>query len=83
MYIELNKWNELISYGHRLCHQLKENGYDVELRSYTLYDGRRGLSMQVLDKFGCVFKEYFSGVGTYEMMSGAMAMNVQRIAIEC
>lgn len=83
MYIRLNEWNELINYGNELCYQLKDNGYDVRLRSYTLYDGRQGLIMQMFDAFGHVFKEYYSGVDTFATMKNNMSMNVRRIMTEC
>jgi hypothetical protein len=83
MNIKLSEWNELIKYGNELCDNLKERGYDVRLKPYTMYDGRKGLAMQVFDSFGNFFKEYYSGVDTYEFMKNAMYMNEQRIMTEC
>lgn len=83
MNIKLNEWNKLIEYGNELCNSLKEKGYDVRLKPYTMYDGRKGLTMQVFDAFGKFFKEYYSGVDTYSMMKNVMYMNARRIATEC
>lgn len=83
MNVKLNEWNKLIEYGNELCNSLKEKGYDVRLRPYTMYDGRKGLTMQVFDAFGKFFKEYYSGVDTYSMMKNVMCMNARRIATEC
>lgn len=83
MNIKLNEWNKLIKYGNELCDSLKKNGYDVKLKSYTTYDGTKGLTIQVFDDFGKFFKEYYSGINTYEKMKNAMYMNARRIMAEC
>lgn len=83
MNIKLNEWNELIKYGNELCNNLKEKGYDVRLRPYTMYDGRKGLTMQVFDMLGNFFTEYYSGIGTYMTMRTNMYMNMKRIIVEC
>lgn len=81
--MKLNEWNKLIEYGNELCNDLKEKGYDVRLMPYTLYDGRKGLVMQVLDSVGNVFKEYYSGVGEFEMIKASISMNARRVFAEC
>lgn len=80
--VKLSEWNELVRYGNELCGSLKENGYDVRLKPYTMYDGRKGLSMQVFDTFGEFYKEYYSGVDTYKTMKNVMCMNARRIITE-
>lgn len=47
--MKLTEWTNLIDYGNALCATLQEKGYDVRLKPYTMYDGRRGLTMQVFD----------------------------------
>lgn len=81
--MKLNEWNELIEYGNELCNDLKEKGYDVRLTPYTLYDGRRGFIMQVLDSVGGVFKEYYSGFGEFEMVKASISVNARKIFTEC
>lgn len=83
MNIKLNEWSKLIKYGNELCNGLKEKGYDVRLKPYTMYDGRKGLTMQVFDTFGKIFKEYHSGVDTFAMMKNIMCVNARRIIVEC
>ena len=41
--MKLKDWNESISYGNGICNELKDEGYNVKLKSYTMYDGRKGL----------------------------------------
>ena len=83
MNIKLNEWNKLFEYGNKLCNDLKDKGYDVRLNPYTMYDGRKGLYMQVFDSFGKLFKQYASGVGTFEEMKRIMLTNKNRILAEC
>ena len=83
MNIKLNEWNKLIEYGKELCNILIERGYDVRLKPYTVYDGRKGLSMQVFDDDGNYFKEYYSGIDTFNTMRESMRLNFKRIIAEC
>lgn len=81
--MKLTEWINLINYGNSLCATLKEKGYDVRLKPYTVYDGRKGLSMQVFDSNGDLFTEYRSGIDTPEIMKRIMDRNMRRIMIEC
>ena len=79
----LSAWNTIIAYGNKLCNELNDDGYNVVLKSYTMYDGRKGLKMQVLDAFGEVYKEYYSGINSPHIMMLQMEANVQKIKQEC
>lgn len=81
--MKLTEWTNLINYGNSLCATLKEKGYDVRLKPYTVYDGRKGLSMQIFDSNGDLFTEYRSGIDTPEIMKRIMDRNMRRIMIEC
>ena len=81
--MKLTEWTNLIDYGNALCVTLKEKGYDVRLKPYTMYDGRKGLVMQVFDSDGDLFNEYRSGIDTPEIMQKIMDRNMRRIMVEC
>lgn len=81
--MKLTEWTNLINYGNALCTTLKDKGYDVRLKPYTMYDGRKGLAMQVFDPNGDLFNEYRSGIDTPEMMQKIMNRNMYRIMAEC
>ena len=81
--MKLSDWNKLMEYGKKLCTNLKEKGYDVRLRPYTMYDGRKGLYMQVFDSNGNFYKEYASGIDSFDMMKIIMESNARRIINEC
>lgn len=81
--MKLSDWNKLMEHGKKLCADLKEKGYDVRLRPYTMYDGRKGLYMQVFDSNGKFYKEYASGIDSFNMMKLIMEANARRIVNEC
>ena len=79
----LYEWNKLIEHGKHLCTKLNVEGHNVVLKSYTLYDGRRGLKMQVLDALGEVHREYYSGIDQPHIMQITMETNARKIRQEC
>lgn len=81
--MKLTAWTNLVDYGNALCTILKDKGYDVRLKPYTMYDGRKGLAMQVFDSNGDLFTEYRSGIDTPEIMKRIMDRNMRRIIVEC
>lgn len=83
MNIKLSEWNELVGYGYKLCNELKEKGFDVRIKPYSTYDGRKGLSMQVYDNYGNFFTEYLSGVESCGTMKAKMYLNAERIVKDC
>lgn len=83
MNINLIQCNKLVKYGNELCENLKEKGYDVRLKPYTMYDGKKGLEMQVFDSSGCFFKGYYSGTSGFETMKYVMSVNAESIVREC
>ena len=83
MNLKLGEWNELIEHGNKCCDALKIfTGHDVRLKPYTMSDGSKGLSIQVLDAFGEVFAEYRSGIDTYENMKAMINKISARIHVE-
>ena len=83
MNVSLTEWNKLISHGNAVCAGLKAKGYNVKLKSYSLYNGHKGLAIQVFDENGIFFTEYYSGVGSPENMKKALSLNAKRIIEEC
>lgn len=82
--LKLNEWNKSLQYGKELCEQLKNEGYNVKLKSYSTYDYRKGLYIQVFDSDGNFLKEYASGIyKTLEQMKAALIINANRIKKEC
>jgi len=55
-------WTKSIMYAERRCKQeSKRTGRDIRVREYTMYDGRKGVYIQLLCN-GNVFKEWATGI---------------------
>ena len=83
MNIALNEWNDLIKCGNEICDTLNKKGYNVKLDQYTMYDGRKGLSLKVFDKFGNFFRDYYTGIYPYDLMKKNLYINMKKIIEEC
>lgn len=62
---KLKEWNEICDYADNTCNILKEKGFDVRIKSYTLVSGEKGLYFQIFDNRGCYFAEYATGIHKY------------------
>lgn len=60
--LKLKEWNEVYAYGIGLCNNLKKQGHDVRLVSYTMYDGRKGVFLQLFGSNGELYSQYASGI---------------------
>ena len=69
MNVKIDEWNKLLEYGSILADEIRrKKGYEVRIKPYSVYDGRKGLAMQVFDINGNFLAEYVSGAGTYLMI---------------
>lgn len=62
MNLKLNEWNEACKHSEIVCNDLNSKGYNVKSKPYAMYDGRKGLNLQVFDNNGKFFTEYSSGI---------------------
>ena len=62
MNLKLNEWNIACEYASLVCESLKDNGHNVKAKPYSLYDGRKGIDLQVFDNYGHFFTQYATGV---------------------
>lgn len=61
--LKLREWEEVKDYASVCANELTfKEGLDVRVKVYTMYDGNRGIALQVFDKYGVFFKEYMSGI---------------------
>lgn len=82
--IKLSDWNEAINYGQKICEQAKNERYDVKLKPYTLYDGSKGLCMQVFDFRGNLHMEYATGIhDDLKKLKLALEDNIRKIKEWC
>jgi hypothetical protein len=64
MNLKLNEWNEACKYAETVCCDLTNRGYNTKPKEYTMYDGRKGLYLQVFDANRKFYKEYATGIQT-------------------
>lgn len=82
--LKLREWNEVLDYADDVCRELLANGYNVKVKQYSMYDGRKGIFLIVLDRDGKEFQRYASGIhDTAEMFKRYIDMNKRRIIKEC
>jgi len=82
--LKILEWNNVVKYGNKVCNELKECGYDARLKPYTMYDGRKGLYIQLFDGFGRLYEQYASGTcESVEAFKEALELNARRIKAVC
>ena len=63
MNLSIYEWEQIQDYAHVCADELKHKyNLDVRVKPYTMYDGRRGVYLQLFDKYGVYFTEYASGI---------------------
>ena len=79
MNISLKDWNKLISYADVICERLKGKGVNAKFASYTMYNGDKGVRIQLFDANNKFFNQYNSGIGSYEEMVAGLDHCYKRI----
>lgn len=84
MSLKLSEWNEVCKYADKVCKALSDRGYNTKAKPYTLYDGRKGMFLYVLDNYGNPFTSYATGIH-YSLieMTNAIDEQASRIMNEC
>lgn len=68
----------------KLCRKLQSEGYNVKPSTYSMYDGKKGIYLQVLDAEGDIFCQYASGIhATLSGMIDALTRSANRIRKQC
>lgn len=80
----LGQWNSCLAYAQDVCKCLSINGIAVRASGYQLFNGRRGICLQVVDNNATVFAEYYTGTyDTVNEMQSALDVLEKRIIKEC
>lgn len=83
MNLKLDEWNKSNEYADTICKDLNSKGYNTKPKQYTMYDGRKGLYLQVFDAKGKFFKEYATGIqNSLSAMKKAINEMAKRITTE-
>lgn len=82
--LKLKEWNEVLDYADEVCRDLNNKGYDVKVKQYSVYDGRKGIYLIVYDRDGKEFQRYASGIqSNVNMFKDYINMNKRQIIAEC
>lgn len=75
--MKLKEWEKSLSYAKKLC---KETDIDIRYKTYTMYDGRKGIYLQLFDSAGLLYKEVASGIyERFEDMKKALDLSLKRL----
>ena len=81
--LKLREWNEVLDYADDVYRELVANGYNVKVKQYSIYDGRKGIYLIVYDGQNVEYQRYASGIhDTAEMFKRYIDMNKRRIIKE-
>lgn len=82
--LKLNEWNASCEYAKETCKKLKDKGYDVRVKPYSVYDGRMGIYLQVFDNMNNFFAEFATGIHTsLNEMKKSIDIMALKIIKEC
>ena len=80
MKLTLKEWNQSLDYASERREELKKEGHNLEVCSYTMSNGTKGIRFFVLDNQGNRFESIFSGIqNTLEEMKQAIDSMVRRV----
>lgn len=60
--LKLKEWEQVQTLAHVYAEELKVTyNIDVRVRPYTIYNGEKGIYLQLFDKYGCFYKQFATG----------------------
>lgn len=81
MNLKLIEWNESLDYAGEVIKKIEKN---VRIKTYTLYNGDKGIIFQILDNRGKFFTEYHTGIAeSFSEMKERIDIQMKRIIREC
>jgi hypothetical protein len=60
--LKLSEWNRILAHADKCMENLKSKGFNSKSTTYTMYDGRKGIYIQLFDNNDEPYKEYASGI---------------------
>ena len=67
MNMRLTDWNASLAHAAELVDKLNQNGCNARAISYSMYDGRKGIAIQLFDRENNFSTEFKTGIfSTYE-----------------
>lgn len=66
MNLKISEWDNINKYADKVCVDLKNKGFNVKPKQYDMYDGRKGLYLQVFDNNDRFYTQYATGTWNNE-----------------
>lgn len=60
--LKLSDWNNCMRYAQEKCIAETDIGCVLRAKPYTMYDGRKGIAIQLFDECGKFYTEACSGI---------------------
>lgn len=60
--LRLSDWNKCMRYAQEKCIAETDIGCVLRAKPYTMYDGRKGIAIQLFDERGEFYTEAYSGI---------------------
>lgn len=64
MNFKIEEWEEINEYAIITCKHLRNKGYITYPKPYTMYNGSKGLYLEVYDTRGAFYRQYATGIQT-------------------
>lgn len=73
MNMRLTDWNASLAHAAELVDKLNQNGCNARAISYSMYDGRKGIAIQLFDRENNFSTEFKTGIfSTFGDMKNAL-----------
>lgn len=73
MNMRLTDWNASLAHAAELVDKLNQNGCNTRAISYSMYDGRKGIAIQLFDRENNFSTEFKTGIfSTFGDMKNAL-----------
>lgn len=81
--MKLRDWNLSLSFARQVAEGLTEMGIPCKSADYAMYDGKKGIYLNVLDDNGNIYRQFASGIQEcFDYMKESLLVQRQRIIKE-
>ena len=81
--MKMREWENLVRYASRRCEEAtKRYGMDFRYSIYRMYDGSRGISIELFDSFGMLYDHINTGIFDFETMKRNVDKNIRRLVAD-
>jgi len=80
MNMRYKDWNKACAYANKVSKEISHESMTVRSSIYYMYDGRKGIHLQVYDEFGNFYVQFATGIcGSLEEIKRSIDLQAKRI----